>query len=214
MAHDWGLRPGTIAVGDSFRLLFITSGERNAASTDIADYDSFVQSQAASGHTDIQAYSPQFKVLGSTAATHAWVHTRTRPSQFGVGEPIYWLNGLRIADDYDDFYDGSWANSSAATFETGAAKTIDGNSFVWTGSRTWGASYPSYALGDSHPELGNPHNGSTALVATTVASPNPPVPTVRSVRCVSGGGAGCSVRDGVCDLGQSWRQQIRAAKRW
>ena len=29
--------------------------------------------------------------------------------------PIYWLNGNKVADDYADFYDGSWDDSNGVT---------------------------------------------------------------------------------------------------
>ena len=45
---DWGLIPSGLGAGDSFRLLFLSSTERNAESANISDYNSFVQGNA--GH--------------------------------------------------------------------------------------------------------------------------------------------------------------------
>ena len=60
--------PASLNVGDEFRLLFVTSGERDPASSDIADYNAFVQNAAAAeGRAGIRAYSLQFQVLGSTS---------------------------------------------------------------------------------------------------------------------------------------------------
>ena len=50
---DRSLIPTGLGVGDSFRLIFLSSTNRNAESTDIAVYNSFVQDLAATGHTDI-----------------------------------------------------------------------------------------------------------------------------------------------------------------
>ena len=34
--------------------------------------------------------------------------------------PIYWLNGAKAADDYEDFYDGSWDEEASNKNELGA----------------------------------------------------------------------------------------------
>ena len=43
--------------GESFRLMFLTSTKRNAASGNIQDYIDFVTARAAAGHASIQTYS-------------------------------------------------------------------------------------------------------------------------------------------------------------
>ena len=43
VASDWALIPTGINAGDSFRLIFVTSTTRNAQSSNIADYNTFVQ---------------------------------------------------------------------------------------------------------------------------------------------------------------------------
>ncbi len=68
---DWSLIPSGLSEGDSFRLLFVSSTTRDARSSSIEDYDTHVQNAAANGHADIQAYSAQFKALGSTEAVDA-----------------------------------------------------------------------------------------------------------------------------------------------
>ena len=102
--NDWALIPAEVGPGDSFRLIFITSTRRNARSTDIADYNTFVQNAAARGHTAIRPYASGFRVVGSTASIDARDNTCTS----GIGVPIYWLNGNKVADHHGDFYDGSW----------------------------------------------------------------------------------------------------------
>ena len=103
----WNLTPDGIGPGESFRLLFVTSGTRDATATDIATYNTFVQDEAAAGHADIQPYSAHFRVLGATRAVDARVNTGTHPDD-GAGVPIYWLHGPKIADGYADLYDGTW----------------------------------------------------------------------------------------------------------
>ena len=117
VSSDWPLKPSGLAVGDEFRLMSMGKNSRLADSTDIAVYDAYVQGRiGAIGHAEIKAYSSHFKVLGSTATVNARSHTGTTGSG---GVPIYWLNGAKVADDYADFYDGSWTNRLSATLEDG-----------------------------------------------------------------------------------------------
>ena len=44
---DWGLIPSGIGGGDQFRLIFLSSTERNATFSDIDTYNTFVQNAAA-----------------------------------------------------------------------------------------------------------------------------------------------------------------------
>ena len=110
VAADWELLPGGVdwKAGDRFRLMFITSESRGANSANIADYNQFVQDAAAAGHSDIQEYSSDFRVLASTVAADARDNTGTNWSDDAPGVPVYWLEGTRVADDYPDLYDGEW----------------------------------------------------------------------------------------------------------
>ena len=140
---DWPLKPAGIGEGGTFRLLFVTSSRRNAESSNIAHYNSFVQSAAGIGHTAIRPYRAQFKVVGSTASVHARDNTATT----GTGVPIYWLNGAKVADDYADFYDDSW-DSSEIREEDGVAHAF-ANLSVWTGSNADGTKHNPFPLGGS-----------------------------------------------------------------
>ena len=126
----WSLIPSGLGPGDSFRLLFIGTSNRNASSSDIGDYNTFVQNLAAAGHADIQAHSATFRMLGSTEAVDARDNTGTT----GTGVPIYWLGGAQVADNYADFYDGDWDEEAAGRRETGASVTIGTSWKIWTGS--------------------------------------------------------------------------------
>ena len=67
----------------SSRLLFLSSTTRDATSSDITAYNTFIQNRAAAGHTDIQAYSNGFKVVGCTAGqVDARDNTRHHLHQF------------------------------------------------------------------------------------------------------------------------------------
>ena len=128
--------------GDSFRLLFVTSTERNATSSNIGDYNRFVQDRAAAGHTAIRSFSGHFRALASTRAAASTVtvnaidNTGTTHRGANKGPPIYWLNGGKVANDYADFYDGSWNNQTSPTREDGSAGLA--SRAIWTGSRNNG----------------------------------------------------------------------------
>ena len=131
----WSLIPTGLAVGDQFRLLFLSSTKRNASSTDIATYNTFIQTRAAAGHTDIRAYSAGFRVVGCTAAVDARDNTSTTYTASDKGVPIYWLDGTKAADEYEDFYDGSWDDEANDKNESGtdAHDTTHQANYPWTG---------------------------------------------------------------------------------
>ena len=146
----WSLVPSGLVDGDSFRLLFIGTNGRDASSSDIAVYNTFIQNLAAAGHADIQAHSATFRVVGSTEDVDARDNTGTT----GTGVPIYWLNGAKVADDYADFYDGDWDEEREIARETGALVSISANWKIWTGSAEDGTEWmhtdgTSRALGNS-----------------------------------------------------------------
>ena len=120
---NWSLAPSGLAAGEPFRLLFVSSGTRDATSTDIGDYNTFVQNAAAAGHTDIQAYSAGFRAVASTADVDASVNTKTLYTDDDKGPPIYWLGGAKLADDYEDLYDGKWDEEETGRDEAGDSVT-------------------------------------------------------------------------------------------
>ena len=161
---NWPLKPSDIGVGDRFRLLIVTTDTRTLGASELSDYDAFVRDGVRTrGHTSIRSYASFFQVLGSTLSVNARDHTRTNPTPAGLtGVPIYWLNGGRVADNYDDFYDGSWAGGdgtwrreSGAVHPDGPEKTV-ATGTVTTGRRHDTNSFGSTSLvcGDSDDESG------------------------------------------------------------
>ncbi|MDE0410036.1 MAG: SwmB domain-containing protein [Alphaproteobacteria bacterium] len=103
--------------GESFRLLFMTVGERDATSNDMAEYNRFVQAGAPTAGT---------RALVSTLTVQAHENTAT---DTGAAVPIWWLGGDKVADNYADFWDGSW--------DSRVARSVHGDpagGLVWTGS--------------------------------------------------------------------------------
>ena len=137
---DWSLHPEGVALGDPFRLIFVTSTNRNAESSNIDDYNRFVIGAAGGGHADIVAYKNGFRALASTRAVDARDNTGTT----GTGVPIYWLNGNKVADNYADFYDNSWDDESDGRNEDGNSEA---SRTVWTGSDQNGVSKGVFSMG-------------------------------------------------------------------
>ena len=128
---DFALVPAGLGVGDSFRLVFVTSTTRDATATDIEVYNAFVRAAAADGHADIQDYSGGFFAVASTADDDARDNTGTTYTSNNPGVPIHWLGGNQVAGDYADFYDGDWDDEANPTDESGSANALNE---VWTGS--------------------------------------------------------------------------------
>ena len=164
---DWGLIPDGLEAGDRFRLLFATSTTGQANHGDIAHYNTFVQNTAAAGHADIQAYSELFAVVGSTADTLSWPgatdardNTATNYIDVDKGPPIYWLNGSKVADNYEDFHDGTWDDEDGAKDESGNDRSLSqASERPYTGSNNDGTGLALNALGASGFQVGLGHPG-------------------------------------------------------
>ena len=150
--EDWELIPAGLSPGSRFRLLFVTSTRRLPNSTNIAVYNTFVQNRAKAGHAAISdSCGNLFKVVGSTATVNARVNTDTEASDADAA--IYWLKGVKVADDYADFYDGSWdnTNSNGQPYkdEYGLRRTEGhfGESHVATGTNNDGTTRPMRYFG-------------------------------------------------------------------
>ena len=174
---DWSLIPGGVLPGQQFRLIFGTSTTRDSSSTDIDDYNAFVQGRAAAGHEAIQEYRSGFRVLGSTQSVAARDNTVTT----GTGVRIYWLNGNKVADNYADFYDGGWDDEAAPKDEFGSPHfQIGGDSLIATGSLSDGRddfTDGGRQLGKSQIRIGILNSGDNSpLFSTTTLNNNLTLP--------------------------------------
>ena len=170
--EDWALKPSEVNAGDSFRLIFITSTTRNATATGIDTYNQFVQGRANAGHRAIRPYGGGFRAVGSTGTVHA----RDNICGTGTGVPIHWLNGSKVADNYADFFDGSWDDETNPKNESGNARSVPRGTGVWTGSLTNGTIDGQVYLGTSERSaiagsLNNPSYGPlTGILAPKTGS--------------------------------------------
>ena len=144
--------PAGLAPGAQFRFLFLTSGTLAATSTDIADYNTFVNSQASGATYEGSVVS--WKAVGSTATVNA----RDNVGGFGGNVPVYLTNGTLLAGDLTTSTSnkGLWSGTLFTTPIIG----IDGNSvttsFAFTGSNKDGTGYTSAQLGASFVRYGDP----------------------------------------------------------
>ena len=223
---DWNATPSGISGGDQFRLMFLSSTKRNASSSDIADYNTFVQDRAAAGHRDIQAYSDGFTVVGCTQAVDARDNTGTTHTSTDRGAPIYWLKGNKVADQYRDFYDGSWddeVNDKDESGTNGLDTAVLTNS-PWTGCEDDGTeamfASSSQALGKNSVRLGQPNSvdGPLSGVGGGTSTDNRPMYGISPVfeLIQTPGNAGTLTTGGTprtgsingSDVGEYWRVQL------
>jgi len=135
--------PAGLAPGAQFRFLFLTSGTQAATSTDIGNYNTFVNSQASGATYEGSVVS--WKAVGSTATVNA----RDNVGGFGTNVPVYLTNGTLLAGDLTTGTSnkGLWSGLLFTTPTIG----IDGNGvtsrFAHTGSNADGTGLTDRQLG-------------------------------------------------------------------
>ena len=102
-------------------------------------------------------------MVGSTADVDARDNTSTTYTGDDKGVAIYWLNGAKVADEYEDFYDGDWDEETNAKDESGADRSISGVHLQpFTGSNHNGtealSGQTSNALGADFVRVGRPNS--------------------------------------------------------
>jgi len=161
--------PAGLVPGDTFQILFVTVGTRDATSSVIGDYDAFVNADA--GSVTYDGLPVSFLAIGSTAAVDARAHI----GQNSV--PVYLNDGVsKVATSTTlGVAGGLWSvapgNPSTNLLHainadiTGASRVAN----VWTGSVAGGTeaftSGVSKALGAILTEEGNSNNADFTWVA-------------------------------------------------
>ena len=167
----WQLAPeGLRATGGQFRLIFLTDTGLAPDSTDIGDYNDFVQEQARASELEaLGAYHSGFRVVGSTAAVGARDNTEATFTDDDKGVPIYWLLGSRVADNYKDFWDGTWANDNDPRDRAGQFVPRPELSplRIFTGSNSNGTKSSDNPFGAEFVSAGYLHRGSLTSVSPT-----------------------------------------------
>jgi hypothetical protein len=131
------LVPAGVAPGETYQLAFLTSADTVATSSDISDYNAFVQSLADAAGIGASE-NVTWKVIASTAAVDANANALVSARVFNLG-------GELVATDYADFWDGSHTTGVGIDFEEdGTPRSRN----VWTGSNTDGTEALGFALGN------------------------------------------------------------------
>ena len=82
--------PAGLTFGDQFRFVFVTDGDTTATSTNISDYDNFVQSQA--GGATYNGVVVNWLAIGSTESVNAIDHIEQ------TSTPVYLANGTLVTN--------------------------------------------------------------------------------------------------------------------
>ena len=133
--------PDGLSPGDTYHYAFVTDGTTTATSTDIADYNTFVQNEAQRAGAYTKDWGIQWFAIGSTATVDARENAV-------VSAPVYMLDGTQIATGYADMWAPKYINISVE----GVAIT---EVRIWTGSNLDGTT-------SSNP-LGNPNENTATL---------------------------------------------------
>lgn len=135
--------PNGLQPGDAYHLAFVTGGTRWANDDDIEIYNDFVREQAAL-NPEVTGVSEgvDWYVIGSSPLVHARENAL-------VQAPVFLLDGTRVADGFDDLWDGDLlapinVNQFLMKLET----------HVWTGSQDDGFRDDLSELGNGRPMLG------------------------------------------------------------
>ena len=120
------LVPDGLSPGQTYHLVFVTSGETTAESDVINDYNNFVNEQAGVSGAITENWDIDWYAMGSTSLVDARVNAL-------VTGPVFGLDGTKIADDHDDVWDGS-LDSPLYVNQHGEVLLTT----VWTGSFTDG----------------------------------------------------------------------------
>ena len=125
------LVPDGLSPGQTYHLVFVTSGETTAESDVINDYNNFVNEQAGVSGAITENWDIDWYAMGSTSLVDARVNAL-------VTGPVFGLDGTKIADDHDDVWDGSLSAHLNVTQSNTTLETI-----VWTGSNYDGDAHPT-----------------------------------------------------------------------
>ena len=124
--------PGVFG-GQQFRIIFVTPNKTAATSSDITDYDDFVNAEAA-GAT-YKGATIQWQALASTNTVNARDHVGQ------TGTAVYMADGTKVADSDTTAAGGLW---NVDPLSAQPDQDLDGNSYVglvWTGTSGVGTTY-------------------------------------------------------------------------
>jgi hypothetical protein len=149
------MTPPGLNPGDQFRFVYVTDGDSPANSTNIGDYDNFVQTQA--GGATYNATPVSFLAIGSTSSVNAIDHI----SQ--TNTPVYLSDGTLVS--LSTTPTGLWSGSLLHSIDEDLTGQVM-RTTVWTGTNQSGTSSAVAPLG-SFPNV--TEGDDTSITATWVA---------------------------------------------
>lgn len=134
--------PAGLSPGDKYHLVFVTDGTIDALSSNIDDYNDFVQSEAELNPsltgTDVGV---QWSALASTPGVNARDN-----AVVGANTPVFLLDGTtKLADGFNDF----WDQFLLAPVDIDQYNQQVPTTLVWTGSMANGMGSATFELGGS-----------------------------------------------------------------
>ena len=124
--------PAGLNPGDHFRFVFVTDGIRDATSTNIADYDSFVNAQA--GGATYNGVVVNWLAIGSTDSVDAIDHVGQ------ANAPVYLSDGTLVTTTTTPA--GLWSGALVHEINLDlAGNPVPPFTFVWTGTNPFGTGF-------------------------------------------------------------------------
>jgi PEP-CTERM motif len=152
--------PAGLDPGDHFRFASVTDGIRDATSTNIADYDSFVSAQA--GGATYNGEVVTWLAIGSTDSVDAIDHVGQAKA------PVYLSDGTLVTTTTTPA--GLWSGALVHEINRDlAGNPVDSLFFVWTGTNPTGSGFGG-PLGAPSPQVGS----STGTDGTWISSGTSP----------------------------------------
>jgi PEP-CTERM motif len=163
--------PAGLNPGDQFRFVFVTDGIRDATSTNIADYDSFVNAEA--GGATYDGVVVNWLAIGSTDSVDAIDHVGQ------ANAPVFLSDGTPVSSSTTTA--GLWSGTIRNPINLDlAGNPVDPSFFVWTGTNPTGTGFGG-PLGSARPQTGS----TTDTLGAWVSSGSSPGGDLRHVYGIS-----------------------------
>ena len=145
--------------GDTFRVIFVTSGKINSQSTNIADYDQFVNQQAnGATYGGALVHFSAIASIATTATNPPLVNARDHINNGSNAQAIagvFMADGTKVATNSGNATNGLFSGYVLTNPNQGIDGTVYSDVNVWTGTAGNGLTYQTalygyYGLGSSN----------------------------------------------------------------
>jgi PEP-CTERM motif len=149
--------PAGLKPGDEFRFVFVTDGIRDATSTNIADYDSFVNVDA--GGATYNGVVLNWLTIGSTDSVDAIDHVGQ------ANASVYMSDGTLVTSDTTAT--GLWSGALVHEINLDlAGNIVPPANFVWTGTNPTGTGFGGPLGSPPTPQVGSTTDTGGAWVSS------------------------------------------------